>query len=51
MAVTIRPSTNQSIVIQPGATVSSVSVGSPVNSSTLALNQGGGSPSSLIIRK
>ena len=51
MAVTIRPATNQSIVIQPTATVSSVSIGSPVNSSTLALNQGGASPSSLIVRK
>jgi hypothetical protein len=51
MAVTIRPATNQSVVIQPGATTSSVSVGSPVNSSTLAVNQGGSSPSSLIVRK
>ena len=51
MAVTIRPSTNQSIVIQPAATVSSVSIGSPVNSSSIAMNQGGTSPSSLIVRK
>jgi len=51
MAVTIRPSTNQSIVIQPAATVSSVSIGSPANSSTLAVNQGGTSPSSVIVRK
>ena len=51
MAVTIRPATNQSVVIQPGATVSSVSVASPANSSSLTVNQGGTSPSSLIVRK
>ena len=51
MAVTIRPATNQSVVIQPGATTSSVSVASPANSSTLAVNQGGTSPAGIIVRK
>jgi hypothetical protein len=51
MSVTIKPATNQSVVIQPGVTSSAVSVTSPANGSSLTVNQGGTSPAGIIIRK
>ena len=50
MAVSVRSGPNTSVTIQPAAANQAVSVVSP-NGSSLSVNQGGASPSNLVIRK
>ena len=50
MAVSVRSGPNTSVTIQPAAANQAVSVVAP-NGSSLSVNQGGSSPSNLVIRK